>query len=257
MADFAFAKDGDGTQADDGVDPRGRAAGRRVRALHHAAVASRRVDQRTTALDINPAPLGRLPQPAPGARRALEVAADALQQFLVAPDETPDIAEMQGSGRLHLRVLRRRLLLRRAVQPGERRQPDLRRAARPRRRSSTARSPKFDAALAAPGLANDDGTITNLAAVGRARALLNLGPVRRGGRGRGRRADRVRVRDRARRSPLRLQNAIWSYTNQGLWSVADQRAAWGCPTSPPRTPECRRIPWTTTGTGSRNRAGRS
>ena len=31
------------------------------------------------------------------------------------------------------------------------------------------------------------------------------------------------------KSPLRLQNAIWSYTNQGLWSVADGEGGVGLP----------------------------
>ena len=30
-------------------------------------------------------------------------------------------------------------------------------------------------------------------------------------------------------APLSLQNAIWSYTDQGLWSVADQEGGAGLP----------------------------
>ena len=80
---------------------------------------------------------------------------------------------------------------------------------------------RFDAALAHPGLSGDDGTITSLAMVGRGRALVGLGrfadaaaavqPVP---------TDFVYSTEHAD-SPLRLQNAIWSYTSQGLWSVAD------------------------------------
>jgi starch-binding outer membrane protein, SusD/RagB family len=100
---------------------------------------------------------------------------------------------------------------------------------------------RFDSALAHPGLALDDGTITNLAAVGRARALLGLGrfseaaaavvdvPT-----------DFQYVTEHAD-SPLRLQNAIWSYTSQGLWSVSDLEGEVGLPY---RTNEDPRVPFT-------------
>ncbi|MFL5495669.1 MAG: RagB/SusD family nutrient uptake outer membrane protein, partial [Gemmatimonadales bacterium] len=103
---------------------------------------------------------------------------------------------------------------------------------------------KFDSALAQPGLANDDGSITNLALVGRARALLDLAQYTEA-------ADAVAavptdfayLTEHAD-SPLKLQNAIWSYTNSGLWSVSDLEGEVGLPYRSANDP---RVPYTDTG----------
>src|SRR4029453_1923153 len=98
----------------------------------------------------------------------------------------------------------------------------------------------FDAALAHPGLAADDGSITSLAAVGRGRALLDLGryseaaaavvdvPT-----------DFQYVTEHAE-SPLRLQNAVYSYSVGWLWSVSDEEGGAGLPY---RTAEDPRVPF--------------
>ena len=102
---------------------------------------------------------------------------------------------------------------------------------------------KFDSALAHPGLAVDDGTITGLAAVGRARVLVDLGRFSEAAAAVADvPTDFAYVTEHAD-SPLRLQNAIWTYTNNGLWSVADSEGGVGLPF---RTAEDPRVPFTDT-----------
>ena len=89
---------------------------------------------------------------------------------------------------------------------------------------------KFDSALAHPGLAEDlDGTITNLALVGRARALLNLGRFDEAAEAASSVPTEFQYVTEHAEAPLQLQNAIWVFTNQGLWSVADQEGGAGLP----------------------------
>jgi len=225
IADFAFAKDGDGTQFDDGLILAG---GLLTDEFVHSTTppSQQEVDQRTTAL-INPT-LSDVYRNLHKARRGLEVAAAALRQYLVAPDVTPDIAETLAlagftyvyfgetfcSGVPFSRVSGDSLIF---GSPETTDQMFARAVA------------AFDAALAEPGLANDDGTITNLAAVGRARALVNLGQFTEAAAAVvAVPTDFVYATEHAE-SPLRLQNAIWSYTTQGLWSVADVEGGVGLP----------------------------
>jgi hypothetical protein len=88
---------------------------------------------------------------------------------------------------------------------------------------------KFDSALAQPGLALDDGTITNLAAVGLARALVDLGQFPQAAAAVADVPTDFQYVTEHAGSPLSLQNAIWSYTDQGLWSVSDQEGGNGLP----------------------------
>jgi len=225
IADFAFAKDGDGTQFDDGLILAGGLLADEF--IHSTTPPSQQeVDQRTTAL-INPT-LSDVYRNLHQARRGLETAAAALRQFLVTPDETPDIAEMHAlagftyvyfgetfcSGVPFSRVSGDSLIFgvpETTTQMFER------------------GLGAFDAALAEPGLSADDGTITNLAAVGRGRALLDLGRFAEAAAAVAAvPTDFVYATEHAE-SPLRLQNAIWSYTNQGLWSVADAEGGVGLP----------------------------
>jgi hypothetical protein len=225
IADFGFAKDGDGTQFEDGLILAGGLLADEF--IHSTTPPSQQeVDQRTTAL-INPT-LSDAYRNLHKARRGLETAAAALRQFLVAPDETPDIAEVQGlagftylyfgedfcSGVPFSRVSGDSLIFgvpETTTQMFER------------------GLGLFDAALAEPGLSEDDGTITNLAAVGRGRALVDLGRFAEAALAvAGVPTEFVYATEHAE-SPLRLQNAIWSYTNQGLWSVADLEGGVGLP----------------------------
>ncbi len=225
LADFTFAKDGDGTQFEDGLIL---ASGLLVDEFIHSTTppSQQEVDQRTTAL-INPT-LSDVYRNLHKARAGLENAAAALRQYLVAPDETTDIAEMRSldgytyvyfgetfcSGVPFSRVSGDSLIF---GNPETTTQMFERAVAR------------FDEALAEPGLAVDDGTITNLAAVGRARALLNLGRfVEAGAAVSAVPTEFVYATEHAE-SPIRLQNAIFSYTNSGLWSVADAEGGVGLP----------------------------
>src|SRR5204863_6222700 len=88
---------------------------------------------------------------------------------------------------------------------------------------------RFDSALAHPGLSVDDGTITNLALVGRARTLLDLGLFAEAAAAASAVPTEYQYVTEHSASPLRLQNAIWSYTDQGLWSVSDVEGGVGLP----------------------------
>ncbi|MEO8089643.1 MAG: hypothetical protein ABI703_05040 [Gemmatimonadales bacterium] len=225
IADFGFSKDGDGTQFDDGWIL---ASGLLADEFIHSTTppSQQEIDQRTTAL-INPT-LSDVYRNLHKARRGLEVAAAALRQFLVAPDETPDIAEtlaLSGftyvyfgetfcSGVPFSRVSGDSLIF---GGPETTTQMFERGLA------------AFDAALAEPGLVNDDGTITTLATVGRARALVNLGRFAEAAAAVALVPTEFVYATQHAESPLRLQNAIWSYTNQGLWSVADVEGGVGLP----------------------------
>jgi hypothetical protein len=104
---------------------------------------------------------------------------------------------------------------------------------------------KFDSALAHPGLSGDeDGSITNLALVGRARALLDLGRYAEAASAASAVPTDFQYVTEHADSPLKLQNAIWSYTNSGLWSVSDLEGEVGLPF---RTANDRRVPYTDTG----------
>lgn len=239
IADFTFVKDGDGTQFDDGIILAG---GLLADEFMHSTTppSQQEVDQRTTAL-INPT-LSDVYRNLHRARRGLEVAAGALRQFLLLPDSTPDIAEMHSlagytyvyfgenfcSGVPFSRVSGDSLIF---GAPETTTQIFERALSR------------FDSALVEPGLINDDGTIINLAAVGRGRALVNLGRFAEAAVAvQAVPTEFVYATEHAE-SPLRLQNAIWSYTNGGLWSVADSEGVVGLPYRSAADP---RVPYTDT-----------
>jgi hypothetical protein len=225
LADFAFVKDGDGTQFDDGLILAGGLLSDEF--IHSTTPPSQQeVDQRTTAI-INPT-LSDIYRNLHKARVGLENAAAALRQYLVEPDETTDIAEMRTlagytyvyfgetfcSGVPFSRVSGDSLIF---GNPETTTQIFERALTR------------FDEAVAEPGLALDDGTITNLAAVGRARALIGLGRFAEAAAAVAAvPTEFVYVTEHAE-SPLRVQNAVWSYTNGGLWSVADVEGGVGLP----------------------------
>ena len=209
------------------------------------------MDQRTTALD-QPEPVRRLLQPAPGARRGRERGRGAAAVPGSSPDETDRDRRDAEPGRLHLRLLRGGLLLRRAVQPGGRRQP--RSSAQPQTTDGDLRAAlaQFDSALAQPGLAGTTArSPTSRGRDGRARCSISAGSPRRRGRGGG--ADRVPVRHRARRSAAAAAERDLRRTPTrgcGRWRI--RRGARGCPII--TRAKTRAVPWiasTTTETASR------
>jgi len=238
IGDFGFMKDGDGNESEDGLIL---ITGLMADEFVHSTTppSEQEIDQRNTAL-INPSlsdPYRNLHKARAGAERA----ETALRQFLPFPDSTTGVAEMLSlagfsyvyfaedfcSGVPFSRVSGDSLIFGQQLTTQQ---------------TFEAALAKFDSALADPGLLNtDDGTIGSLAAVGRGRALVGLGRFAEA-------ADAVvdvptdyqYVTEHAI-SPKRLQNAIFSYTNDFLWSVSDSEGVVGLPY---RTAEDPRVPFT-------------
>ncbi len=223
IADFAFVKDGDGTQFDDGLILTGGLLADEF--LHSTTPPSQQeIDQRTTAL-INPT-LSDVYRNLHKARAGAERAAQALQDFALTPDETPDVAEMLAIAGFTYVYFGENFC---SGVPFSRTSGDSLIFGTPRTTAEmfdTALA-RFDAALAHPGLSGDDGTITSLAMVGRGRALIGLGQFAEAAAAVTVVPDEFVYGTEHADSPERLQNAIWSYTATGLWSVANREGGVG------------------------------
>jgi starch-binding outer membrane protein, SusD/RagB family len=100
---------------------------------------------------------------------------------------------------------------------------------------------RFDAALAEPGVqAEEEPEITYLAAVGKGRALLDRGLFAEAAAAVVDVPTEFQYVTEHSDSPLRLQNAIYSYSIGWLWSVSDQEGGVGLPY---RTAEDPRVPF--------------
>jgi len=100
---------------------------------------------------------------------------------------------------------------------------------------------RFDAALAEPGVqAEEEPEITYLAAVGKGRALLDRGLFAEAAAAVVDVPTEFQYLTEHSDSPLRLQNAIYSYSVGWLWSVSDQEGGVGLPY---RTAEDPRVPF--------------
>jgi len=237
ISDFGFVKDGDGTQFEDGLIL---VTGLLADEFVHSTTppSEQEIDQRTTAL-INPS-LSDVYRNLHQARAGAENAATALRQFLLQPDSTPDIAEMQALAGFTYVYFAEDFC---SGVPFSRVKGDSLIFGAPQTTSQTLALgvSKFDSALAQPGLALDDGSITNLAAVGKGRALLDMDSFPQAAAAVAAvPTDFVYATEHAE-TPLRLQNAIWSYTNGFLWSVSDSEGVVGLPY---RSTEDPRVPWT-------------
>jgi starch-binding outer membrane protein, SusD/RagB family len=237
ISDFTFVKDGDGTQFDDGLIL---VAGLLADEFVHSTTppSQQEIDQRTTAL-INPS-LSDLYRNLHRARVGAENAAAALRAFFPQADSTPDIAEMQALAGFTYLYLGENFC---SGVPFSRVSGDSLIFGTPQTTAQIFELglSKFDSALAQPGLEFDDGSITNLALVGRGRALLNLDRFTEAAAAVAAvPTDFVYATEHAE-SPIRLQNAIWSYTNGFLWSVSDSEGDAGLPF---RSAEDPRVPWT-------------
>ena len=247
LADFTFVKDGDGTQCVDGLIL---IAGLLSDEFVHSTTppSEQEIDQRSTAL-INPS-LSDVYRNLHKARAGSELAAESLQKYLVDPTATTDIAEMQaiaGFTYLYFGEDFCSGVPFSKVQRGWHR-PSA--CLRPPSEPSTIALAKFDSALAQPGLAVDDGTITNLAP--------SAGP------GRCSTSDQFTDASDAAATCPRISPTTPSTptarsgcrTPSGRTPTAacgrspTWRAATACPTSPPRIRGCRWTAWTTTGTAS-------
>jgi starch-binding outer membrane protein, SusD/RagB family len=225
IADFAFVKDGDGTQFADGLILVGGLLADEF-VLSTTPPSEQEVDQRTTAI-INPS-LSDVYRNLHKARAGAELAAEALQTYQVDPTATTEVAEMQSLAGFTYVYFGEDFC---SGVPFGRVRGDTITFGQPLTTTEiyTAALAKFDSALAHPGLQNDDGTITNLALVGRARALLDLGQYTDAADAAAQVPTDFRYDTEHADSPTRLQNAIWSYTNSGLWSVADAEGGNGLP----------------------------
>jgi starch-binding outer membrane protein, SusD/RagB family len=242
LADFAFVKDGDGSQFIDGLIL---VAGLLSDEFIHSTTppSEQEIDQRTTAT-INPS-LSDVYRNLHKARAGAELAAEALLQFpadTTAGSETPDVAEMQSIAGFTYLYFGEDFC---SGVPFSKVRGDTLTFGQPETTPeifATALA-KFDSALAQPGLANDDGTITNLATVGRARALLDLDRFAEAADAASAVPTEFVYNTEHSASPLKLQNAIWSYTNSGLWSVSDLEGDTGLPYRSANDP---RVPYTDT-----------
>jgi starch-binding outer membrane protein, SusD/RagB family len=237
LSDFAFVKDGDGNQFDDGLIL---VAGLLADEFVHSTTppSQQEIDQRTTAL-INPS-LSDVYRNLHRARVGAENAAEALRQFYLQADSTPDIAEMQSLAGFTYIYFGENFC---SGVPFSRVRGDTTTFGTPQTTAQTfgLAISRFDSALAQPGLEFDDGSIANLAAVGKGRALLNLDSFPEAAAAVAAvPTDFVYATEHAE-SPLRLQNAIWSYTNGYLWSVSDAEGDAGLPY---RSAEDPRVLWT-------------
>ena len=201
ISDFAFAQDGDGTQFEDGAHPAQRTHVRRVRAPHHAA--DRAGDRPAAGVRATTARSTTCLHNLHRARAAAEAAAAALRELRAEPDADTGIAEMLSLAGFTYIYFGGELLLRRAVQPAWKATRSS--SAQPQTTDEMFETAvaRFDAALAHPASQAGGRTGDHLPRrrSGKGRALLDRGLLRRGGRGGGRRAHRVPVRDRARRQP--------------------------------------------------------
>lgn len=235
IADFGFVKDGDGTQFDDGLILVGGLLSDEF--VHSTTPPSEQeIDQRTTAL-INPS-LSDVYRNLHKARAGAENAANALRQFSVQPDSTPDIAEMQAIAGFTYLYFGEDFC---SGVPFSRINGDSLIFGTPQTTTQIfgRAITLFDSALAQPGLVADDGSITNLALVGRGRALVDLDSLPQAAAAVAAVPTEFSYVTEHSEAPLRLQNAIWAYTNQGLWSVADSEGGNGLSyfsTQDPRVP---------------------
>ena len=166
------------------------------------------------------------------ARAAAEDAARGLRQFSAAPDETADIGEMLSLAGFGYILFGEDFC---SGVPFSRLDGDTIAFGKPLTTAVMFDSAvaRFDSALAEPGVqAEEEPEITYLAAIGKARALLNLGGAANIAAAAAAVADVptdfVYATEHAD-SPKRLQNAIYNYSTGFLWSLSDEEGGVGLP----------------------------
>ena len=235
LADFTFAKDGDGAQVDDGLIL---VTGLLTDEFMHSTTppSQQEIDQRTPSVD-NPSvsdPYRNLHK----ARVGAENAAQALQEFSLTPDDTTEVAEMLAIAGFSYVYFAENYC---SGIPFGRTSGDSLVFGTPRTTAETFDTAlaRFDSALAHPGMVSDaDGSITNLALVGRGRALLGQGRFAEAAAAVQAVPTEFQYGTEHSDSPERLQNAIWSYSATSLWSVSDLEGDVGLPyrAGDPRVP---------------------
>jgi len=236
ITDFAFAQDGDGTLFEDGhILLSGLMSDEFV--LSTTPPTEQEIDQRRVF--SNNGTLADLWLNLHRARVAAEGAADALEEFSLDPAAEPGIAEMHSLAGFTYLFFGESFC---SGVPYSRLDGDTVAFGQPTTTAETfdlARA-RFELALAHPGLAEDDGSVTNLAAIGLGRALLDQGDFAGAAAAVGGVPTDFQYVTEHAESPLRLQNAIWSYSEGWLWSVSDEEGGVGVPY---RTAEDPRVPF--------------
>jgi hypothetical protein len=166
------------------------------------------------------------------ARAAAEDAAAALRTFGAAPDETPDLGEMLSLAGFGYIYFGEDFC---SGVPFSRLDGDTIVYGEPQTTEEmfTNAIARFDAALAEPGVqAEESQEIAYLASIGKARALLNLGdPASVAAAAAAVAAvptDFVYASEHSD-APTRLQNAIYNYNVGALWSLSDLEGGVGLP----------------------------
>jgi hypothetical protein len=236
LTDFAFAQDGDGTGFEDGhILLSGLMSDEFV--LSTTPPTEQEIDQRRV-FETN-STLADLFLNLHRARAAAEGAAAALEEFSPDPTVEPGIAEMHSLAGYTYLFFGESFC---SGVPYSRLDGDTLVFGTPTTTAETfalARA-RFEEAIAHPGLAEDDGSVTGLASVGLARALVNLGLFTEAAAAVADVPTDFQYITEHAESPLRLQNPIWSYSVGWLWSVSDEEGGNGLPY---RSAEDARVPY--------------
>jgi hypothetical protein len=240
IADFTFAKDGDGDlnlgRTDGQILLSGLMTDEFV--LSTTPPTEQEVDQRRVF--ENNSTLFDMYWYLHRARAAAEDAAVALRQFSPDPDATNEIGEVLSLAGFSYVYFGEDFC---SGVPFSRLDGDTIAFGEPETTAEIFNSAvtKFDQALAEPGVvAAETPEITYLAAVGKARALLNLGNFTEAAAAVAAvPTDFVYFSEHAD-APLRIQNAIYNYSTGALWSLSDLEGEVGLPF---RTAEDPRVPF--------------
>ena len=232
IADFSFAQDGDGTQFDDGhILLSGLMSDEFV--LSTTPPTEQEIDQRRV-FDNN-STLRDMFHNLHRARAAAEGAAVALREQRAEPDADPFIGEMLSLAGFTYVLFGESFC---SGVPFSRLEGDEIVYGAPQTTDEMFQTAvaRFDAALAEPGVLLEldpesglEPEITYLAAVGKGRALLDRGLFTEAAAAVADVPTEFQYVTEHADSPLRLQNAIYSYSVGWLWSVSDQEGEVGLP----------------------------
>jgi hypothetical protein len=226
IADFAFAQDGDGTQFDDGhILLSGLMSDEFV--LSTTPPTEQEIDQRRVF--ENNSTLRDMFHNLHRARAAAEAAAVALREQRAEPDADPFIGEMLTLAGFTYVLFGESFC---SGVPFSRLDGDEVVFGAPQTTDEMFQTAvaRFDAALAEPGTVEEESQeIAYLASVGKGRALLDRGLFAEAAAAVADVPSEFQYVTEHADSPLRLQNAIYSYSVGWLWSVSDEEGGAGLP----------------------------
>jgi hypothetical protein len=226
IADFAFAQDGDGTQFDDGhILLSGLMSDEFV--LSTTPPTEQEIDQRRVF--ENNSTLRDMFHNLHRARAAAEAAAVALREQRAEPDADPFIGEMLTLAGFTYVLFGESFC---SGVPFSRLDGEEVVFGAPQTTDEMFQTAvaRFDAALAEPGTVEEESQeIAYLASVGKGRALLDRGLFAEAAAAVAEVPSEFQYVTEHADSPLRLQNAIYSYSVGWLWSVSDEEGGAGLP----------------------------